>query len=80
MSNTIRLDANGLFHHTAALALLTAHAIPGAERVDGAVYQRVITVDGRRGAANIQLDPDGATVAFDGAIDDTTAAVAIVRR
>ena len=39
-----RLDAHGAFHHEAALAMLAAHAIPGAEQLEGARYRRVLAL------------------------------------
>lgn len=80
MNDPVRLTATGPFYHQAALALLTAHAIPGAERVDGDVYRRVLTVNGHRGIVTIQLDTHGAAVEFDRPIANTAAVAAIVRR
>ncbi|MDP5228600.1 MULTISPECIES: AlkA N-terminal domain-containing protein [Arthrobacter] len=55
----IRLTALGPFHHRAALAMLTAHAIPGAEEVKGAIYRRVLAVDDAHVPVRLALDERG---------------------
>ncbi|MFJ2249142.1 DNA-3-methyladenine glycosylase family protein [Streptomyces sp. NPDC087862] len=77
--STIRVDAHGPFHHTAALALLAAHAIPGAEKVDGARYRRVLTVEGEQTVVTLDLNRHGITASFDPSGGDRETATALVR-
>lgn len=75
----IRVDARGPFHHTAALAMLSAHAIPGAEEVDGADYRRILSIDGEPAVVTITLDLSGVT-AEAARLGDPELAVALIRR
>lgn len=77
----MRLDANGPFSHRAVLAMLTAHAVPGVEEVDGAVYRRLISDDDGNEArpvlVELAFDPRGLTARFDAELrnPDGTAAM-----
>lgn len=63
--NVFRIDARGPFDHSAARAMLTAHAIPGAEEFDGERYRRLLMLDGAPTLATIELDATGASVELD---------------
>lgn len=75
---TVRVDARGPFDHEAARALLTAHAIPGAEEIDGAAYRRVLALDGGPVLATVALDGDGVSVELDREPDDPAAVRSLV--
>ncbi|HMM48458.1 MAG TPA: AlkA N-terminal domain-containing protein [Miltoncostaeaceae bacterium] len=77
---TVRIAARGPFHHRAALALLAAHAIPGAERVDGATYRRVLAIAGRPAGVRITFDAGGVSVGADRLPADLATTVASIRR
>ncbi|MEU9322050.1 AlkA N-terminal domain-containing protein [Streptomyces sp. NPDC048295] len=77
--SSIHIDARGPFHHTAALALLAAHAIPGTEEVDGTRYRRVLTVEGEQTVVTLDLNRQGMTASFDPPINDHETAAAMVR-
>lgn len=77
---TIRIDARGPFAHTAALAMLSAHAIPGAEEVDGASYRRILAIAGEPTVVTITLDAGGVTVSTAAALADVEATTARIRR
>ena len=53
------VPARGAFHHEAALALLTAHAVPGLECVDATVYERLLQIAGTHYRVRITLHADG---------------------
>ncbi|CAM2909025.1 DNA-3-methyladenine glycosylase family protein [Skermania piniformis] len=76
----IRVDAHGPFHHRAALAMLAAHAIPGAEELDGTTYRRILTIDGEPALVTITLDPGGLTAVTDPSVDDPAPVAALIRR
>ncbi|WP_068396486.1 DNA-3-methyladenine glycosylase family protein [Kribbia dieselivorans] len=78
--NVIRVPARGPFHHEAALAMLTAHAIPCAEELDGTTYRRILDIDGAPARVAITLDPQGATASVDRTIDDPRSLAALIRR
>ncbi|MFI9605093.1 DNA-3-methyladenine glycosylase family protein [Streptomyces sp. NPDC052043] len=75
----IRIDARGPFHHTAALALLAAHAIPGTEEVDGTRYRRVLAVEDEHTVVTLDLNRHGMTASFEPPISDRETAAAMVR-
>jgi len=77
---TIRIDARGPFHHEAALAMLTAHAVPGAEEIDGTSYRRALRVGEERVVATIDLDAGGVSVSVPAALDDVDALTLLVER
>ncbi|MFG2039864.1 DNA-3-methyladenine glycosylase family protein [Dactylosporangium sp. NPDC048998] len=72
--STIRLDASGPFHHDAALAMLAAHAVPGAENTDreASTHTRVLPSTGGPTVVTITFDAGGVCVDLDA--DDATAA------
>lgn len=76
----IRVAARDPFHHEAALALLTAHAIPGAEELDGTTYRRILAIDGTPTVVTIALDPHEVTASVDRAIADPEPVAALIRR
>lgn len=80
--SAIRVDALGPFHHAAALAMLSAHAIPGAEEVDGATYRRILSIGGEPVIVRITLDAGGVTAIADdaAALGDPELAVGLIRR
>lgn len=88
----VRLEAHGPFHLDAALAMLAAHAIPGAEELDGASYRRLLAVERAGGAGHasgpgrdlvpihLAFDAGGATLSFEAALLPQGSAGAIVAR
>jgi len=78
--NVLRIDAHGPFDHGAARAMLTAHAIPGAEEFDGERYRRLLMIDGSPTLATIQLDASGVSVELDREPGDPEAICALVAR
>ncbi|GAA2350026.1 AlkA N-terminal domain-containing protein [Dactylosporangium salmoneum] len=64
---TIRLDASGPFHHDAALAILAAHAVPGAENTDreASTRTRVLPSTGGPTVVTITFDAGGVCVDLD---------------
>ncbi len=78
-SGALRIDARGAFQHEAALAMLAAHAVPGAEEVTGSTLRRVMTVEGSAAIVTVVLDAGGATVTADVALDDPDALASRIR-
>ncbi|MEV6522398.1 AlkA N-terminal domain-containing protein [Longispora sp. NPDC051575] len=78
--SVLRVPARGPFHHTAALAMLAAHAIPGAEVLDGTAYRRALAIDGEPVLVTVVPDPQGVTVTTDRAVGDGGATAALIRR
>jgi len=76
--SAIRIDARGPFHHTAALALLAAHAIPGTEEVNGTRYRRALTVEGQHTVVTLYLNRHGITASFAPPVGDRETAAAMV--
>ncbi|MGJ0204608.1 hypothetical protein NHL51_10715 [Leucobacter sp. gxy201] len=80
----LRLEAIGPFNHRAVLAMLTAHAVPGVEAVDGAVYRRLISDGGGSEARPVLIelvfDPHGLTARFDAELRDPHGTAAMLRR
>lgn len=75
---TVRLEANGPFHHAGAIAVLAAHRVEGLSTVDVAesTVTRLFDVEGTAHAVTCVLDSAGVTASIDSADTDVVAEIA----
>ncbi|WP_238011415.1 AlkA N-terminal domain-containing protein [Dactylosporangium sp. AC04546] len=71
--STVRLDANGPFHHSVVFALLAAHAIPGVECLDhqAGSHTRMMALGGAQTHVVVRFDPAGVSVDLDRPVTST---------